>query len=47
MTREMIPYLLIGFFLGLWHPGWIVFIIAVAVENIIEAIFEIAGKKYI
>ena len=43
----VIGYLLIGFFLGLWHPGWIVFIIAVAVENIIEAIFEIAGKKYI
>lgn len=43
----VIGYLLIGFFLGLWHPGWIVFIIAAAVENIIEAIFEIAGKKYI
>lgn len=40
-------YLLIGFLLGAWHPGWIVFIIATAIDNVIEAIFELAGKKYV
>ncbi len=43
----LVAFLAVGFFAGLWHPGWMVFVIAVAVENIIEAIFEIAGKKYL
>ena len=43
----VLGYLVIGFLWGLWHPGWIVFIITAALENIVEAIFEIAGKKYI
>ena len=46
-TLTVVVYLLLGFLLGAWHPGWIVFIITVAVDNIVEAIFELAGKKYI
>ncbi len=43
----IVGYLAIGFLEGLWHPGWMVFLIATAIDNIIEAIFEIAGKKYL
>ena len=39
----VVGYLLIGIFMGLWHPGWMVFLIAVALENIIEAIFSLAA----
>lgn len=46
-TVTVVVFLLLGFLQGLWHPGWIVFIIATAVDNVIEAIFEIAGKKYL
>lgn len=40
-------FFLCGFLLGAWHPGWILFIIAIAIDNIVEAIFELAGKKYL
>lgn len=43
----IVGYLVIGFLAGLWHPGWMVFLIATAIDNIIEAIFEICGKKYL
>ena len=43
----IIGYLLLGFILGLWHPCWLIFFIAVALENVIEAVFELAGKKYV
>ncbi len=43
----LIVFLAIGFHAGLWHPGWMVFLIAAAIDNIIEAIFHIAGKKYL
>ena len=43
----IVGYLVIGFLAGLWHPGWIVFLIATAIDNIIEAVFEICGKKYL
>lgn len=46
-TLTVAAFLLLGFLLGAWHPGWMVFLIAVAFDNIIEAIFELAGKKYI
>ena len=46
-TITVVAYLLMGFLMGLWHPGWIIFIIATAIDNAIEAIFEIAGKKYL
>ncbi len=42
-----ISFMLLGTLGGLWHPGWLVFLIATAVDNIIEAIFEIVGKKYL
>ena len=38
-------FLCLGFFKELWHPGWIVFIIAVAVNKVSDVIFEIARKK--
>ena len=43
----VIGYIVIGLLAGLWHPGWMVFLITMAVDNIVEAIFEIAGKKYL
>lgn len=46
-TLTVVIFLVLGFFLGLWHPGWIVFIIATAIDNVVEAIFEITGKKYL
>lgn len=46
-TLAVVAFLLVGFLLGLWHPGWIIFIIATAIDNAVEAIFEIAGKKYL
>lgn len=46
-TLAVIIFLLIGFLGGLWHPGWMVFVITVAIDNVVEAIFEVAGKKYI
>lgn len=46
-TFTVVCYLYIGFEHGLWHPGWVIFIIVGAVENIIEAIFDAKGKKYI
>lgn len=42
-----VSFMLLGTFGGLWHPGWLVFPIAAAFENISEAIFEISGKKYL
>lgn len=43
----LVVFLAIGFAAGLWHPGWMVFLFATAIDNIIEAIFEICGKKYL
>ena len=43
----VIGYIVIGLLAGLWHPGWMVFLITMAVDNIVEAIFEICGKKYL
>ncbi len=39
-------YLGVSFLSGAWHITWIVYLIAVAIDNIIDAIFEICGKKY-
>jgi len=35
-------YLFISFITGAWHISWILFVIAAAIENITEAIFELA-----
>ncbi len=40
-------YLGISFYTGAWHITWMIFLIATAVDNIVEAIFELCGKKYI
>jgi len=40
-------YFIISFSSGAWYITWIIFLIATAVENIIDAIFEIVGKKYL
>ena len=40
-------FLILGFSRGLWHPAWILFPLAVALDNIVEAIFELCGKKYV
>lgn len=41
----LIGYLCLGFEKGLWHPGWIIFIVAIVVDKIIGVIFDIARKK--
>ncbi len=46
-TVTVVVFLLLGFLLEAWHPGWIVFLITTAVDNIIESIFELKGKKYV
>ena len=38
-------YLAVSFISGAWNITWIIFIIAVAVDNLTEAIFELLGKK--
>ena len=43
----IVAFLLFGTFLGAWHPAWMLFLIATALDNVIEAIFELAGKKYV
>ena len=40
-------YLAISFITGAWHITWVVFLISVAVDNIVEALFELFGKKYV
>ena len=41
----VVGFLCLGFIKELWHPGWIVFIIAVAVNKVSDVIFEIVKKK--
>ena len=45
-TLTVVVYILISFITFAWHITWIIFLIAVAIDNIIDAIFEIAGAKY-
>ena len=40
-------YLAVSFYSGAWHLTWLIFLITTAIDNIIEAIFEICGKRYI
>ncbi len=46
-TLTIVSYFIISFLSGAWHLTWLMFLIAAAVENIIAAIFEICGKKYL
>ncbi|MCL1935247.1 MAG: hypothetical protein FWF57_02565 [Defluviitaleaceae bacterium] len=43
----VIIYLLLGFYLNLWHPGWIVFLLATLIENTINSTFKIKYEYYI
>ncbi len=45
-TLTVVVYILISFVTFAWHITWIIFLIAAAIDNIIDAIFEIAGAKY-
>lgn len=38
-------YLILGFVYGLWHPGWIIFIIGGIISGIIEVILEYIYRK--
>ena len=42
-----LAFFALGFIFGAWHPAWMLFLMATAVENIVESIFELAGKKYV
>ena len=43
----MVVYFVVSFSTGFWHITWIIFLISTAVDNVIEAIFELCGKKYL
>lgn len=38
-------FLCLGFLRDLWHPGWIVFIFAVALDRVVDVVFAIIRKK--
>ena len=38
-------FLYIGFAKGLWHPGWLAFVVAVAVNKVSDVIFAVVRKK--
>ncbi len=40
-------YLIVSFATGAWHLTWLIFLISAAIDNIMEAIFELCGKKYL
>ena len=44
-TLVVAAYLCMGFIWGLWHPGWIIFIVGSSVEGIIEVILYALDKK--
>ncbi len=46
-TLTIVAYFVISFLSGAWHLTWLMFLIAAAVENIISAVFELCGKKYL
>lgn len=41
----LVGYLCLGFGKGLWHPGWIIFIVAIVVDKIVGVIFDVVRKK--
>ncbi len=46
-TLTVVVYMLVSFVSNAWHLTWMIFLITAAIDNIIDAIFEIAGKKYV
>ena len=41
----LVGYLCLGFGKGLWHPGWIIFIVAIVVDKVASVIFSVVRKK--
>ena len=41
----LVGYLCLGIGGGLWHPGWIIFIVALVVDKVVSVIFSIVRKK--
>lgn len=44
-TLTVIIYLLISFAFGIWYISWIIFIIAVLIENIVNLLFKLGEVK--
>lgn len=44
-TLTVIIYLLISFIFGIWYISWILFLIAVLIENIISLMFKLGENK--
>lgn len=45
-TGSVFVYIVLSLSFGAWHVAWLVFIIAAAVSEIIEGIFQLAGGAY-
>ena len=43
----MVSYFVISFSTGYWHITWLIFLISAAADNIVDAIFELVGKKHL
>lgn len=41
----LIVFLYLGFFHGLWHPGWLVFVVAGIISRVYYGVFGIADRK--
>ena len=44
-TLTVILYLCIGFFFNWWHPGWMIFLLAVVVQQVIRLVFSYMEVK--
>lgn len=45
-TMTVVLYMIISFTTMAWHLTWLIFLISSAIDNIIDAIFDILGIKY-
>lgn len=45
-TITVVVYMIISFATMAWHITWLIFLISSAIDNIIDAIFDILGVKY-
>jgi hypothetical protein len=39
-------YLVMGFFFGMWHPGWMIFPLAGVVTHIVTIVYSMRGSKH-
>ncbi len=42
----IVAYILMGVYMDLWHPGWIIFLGAIALTSLIEAIIDKSFSKF-